>query len=153
MSESFSELCPVLFQVVAEELEVEPLTYCVKYEPEDEDDDDNSNFMDSDCGSDDNGEQNLVTNVDPAASVLEEDDSEEEQSPTQPMIDRRHDFEPAWMNNGNEESENGDVGQGTQWICQYCNSNFPNEEKFQRHALIHTSVIVTFYIAQFRMIF
>ncbi|XP_065202385.1 gastrula zinc finger protein XlCGF26.1-like isoform X2 [Planococcus citri] len=122
-------------EVVAEELEVEPLTYCVKVEPED-DEDENSNLMGSeDCSEEGNAEQNIVADVDPLN--MEDDDSEEDQDQMQnrPMLGQE--FEPVWMNNGNEENENSE--NSSQWICQYCNSSFPTEEKFNRHALIHTS--------------
>lgn len=126
------------FQVIAEELEVEPLTYCVKDEPED-DEDENSNFMGSEeCSDDGTSEQNIVADVDPPADVMEEDDSDDESLPNQQMMGQE--FEPVWMNNGNEENENGE--NSSQWVCQYCNSSFPNEEKFNRHSLIHTSVIL-----------
>lgn len=117
-------------------MEVEPLQYCVKEEPED--DDENSNFVGSDgCSEDGNGEQNIVMDVDPSASVMDDEDSEEEVLPNGNSLAQGN-FEPVWMNTGTDDSEN--TNQSSQWICQYCNSNFPTEEKYNRHALIHTSV-------------
>ncbi len=112
------------------------MTYGVKIELDDDEDDENSN-MDSECGSEDGSDQNLVADVDPSISVIEDEDSDEEIPLDSQIVNRE--YEPSWMNNGNEDKE---VETISQWICQYCNTNFPSEEKFNRHALIHTSVIL-----------
>ena len=90
------------------------------------------------CSEEGNMEQNIVADVD-LPTNMEDDDSEEDQDEMQNQQMLGQEFEPVWMNNGNDENENSE--NSSQWICQYCNSTFPNEEKFNRHALIHTSVI------------
>lgn len=116
--------------MLVEELEVEPLTYCVKVECDVELEDENSNLVADEYETSDG--YNGDTNFD---APITDDESTEDRFKLRPKYEQ-----PGWMNNDEEENDNVTSETVSMFICQYCNSSFATEEKFNRHSLIHTSV-------------